>query len=283
MVLEEATKKVRPGWMTPNMWMHHEGSHYMSWLMTVIFIFGLCWSIYSMYMSRMGGLQDFVRYCGVRLKRVSRAAREIERKTFHLFGLTVPLCYALSLEYLGWTHLQFTYFSCVVTCLVWIGDIARLYVPFVRAHFPMARLLREHEINQLCGTCYFGLGCLLAIAFFPPIIGMTSMVYLVFGDMSAALIGVSFGGELASIKLGREGKKSVEGSMAMFITCSVVGFIVFRGAPLSEYIAIVGATVATIVELYEPFGLNDNLTIPIFTSFALLFALNRAQDACEYT
>ena len=39
------------------------------------------------------------------------------------------------------------------------------------------------------------------------------------GDMAAALIGVSFGGEVASLKLGREGKKSVEGSLAMFCVC----------------------------------------------------------------
>lgn len=272
---------VRPGWMTPDLWMHNEGSHYVSFMMTCIFVFGMFWVVYSMYMSRMGGLQDFVRYFGVRLKRVSRAAREIERKTFHLCGLVVPLTFALSHDYLGWTHLQFTCFSCVITSMVWMADIARLYVPIVRANFPFQRLFREHESHQLSGACYFSMGCLLAIAFFPPTIGMTSICYLVFGDMSAALIGVSFGGDIATIKLGREGKKSVEGSIAMLVVCCVIGFLFFRGAPLSEYVSLVGALVATAVELYEPFGLNDNLTIPLFTSFALLFALNRVQDACD--
>ena len=38
-----------------------------------------------------------------------------------------------------------------------------------------------------------------------------SILFLVLGDMSAAIIGVSFGGETVSLKLGREGKKSLEG------------------------------------------------------------------------
>ena len=46
-----------------------------------------------------------------------------------------------------------------------------------------------------------------------------AIIFLVLGDMAAALIGVSFGGEVASLKLGREGKKSVEGSLAMFCVC----------------------------------------------------------------
>lgn len=53
--------------------------------------------------------------------------------------------------------------------------------------------------------------------------------------MSAALIGVSFGGETVSLKMGREGKKSVEGSIAMFCVCFVLGMIAFAGRTLSEY------------------------------------------------
>ena len=81
--------------------------------------------------------------------------------------------------------------------------------------------LREHEKAQLSGCCYFSLGCTIAITFFPPAISTASILFLVLGDMSAALIGVAFGGESVTIKLGREGKKSVEGSAAMFVVCSL--------------------------------------------------------------
>ncbi len=82
------------------------------------------------------------------------------------------------------------------------------------------------------------------------------------GDMAAALIGVSFGGEVASLKLGREGKKSVEGSLAMFCVCFLVAMVFFWDVQLSEYAAVVAAATATLTELYEPLLLDDNLTIP---------------------
>jgi hypothetical protein len=38
-----------------------------------------------------------------------------------------------------------------------------------------------------------------------------------------------------------------------------------------------GALTATLTELHEPFGLNDNLTIPIFSSLAMQWAFSRIQ------
>uniref|UniRef100_A0A7S2IEZ6 Uncharacterized protein n=1 Tax=Haptolina brevifila TaxID=156173 RepID=A0A7S2IEZ6_9EUKA len=38
---------------------------------------------------------------------------------------------------------------------------------------------------------------------------------------------------------------------------------------MREYACFLGALVATLTELYEPFGINDNLSIPVFASIAL--------------
>ena len=67
--------------------------------------------------------------------------------------------------------------------------------------------------NSLWG--YFSLGCTLAIQIFAPVIAMTSILFLVMGDMTAALIGRSFGQSVCSMKIGPDRKKSVEGSAAM--------------------------------------------------------------------
>ena len=96
----------------------------------------------------------------------------------------------------------------------------------------------------------------------PPDVSSCAIIFLVLGDMAAALIGVSFGGEVASLKLGREGKKSVEGSLAMFCVCFLVAMVFFWDVQLSEYAAVVAAATATLTELYEPLLLDDNLTIP---------------------
>jgi hypothetical protein len=81
---------------------------------------------------------------------------------------------------------------------------------------------------QLTGASYFSLGLTLAICLFPPSLAITSILHLVLGDMMAALIGVSFGGDVCVVKLGRTGKKSVEGSVAMFLTCFLITITVSR-------------------------------------------------------
>ena len=146
---------------------------------------------------------------------------------------------------------------------------------------------------------------------------MASILFLVLGDMTAAIIGVSFGGDaLGTLKLGREGKKSLEGyvraghlpiasavhsaaldgrrlsstgarvcprvcslcgrsSLAMFFVCFLVGSTIFTHVRLREYPVFFGALVATLTELHEPLRLNDNLTIPVFSSIAMQLAFQR--------
>ena len=109
-------------------------------------------------------------------------------------------------------------------------------------------------------------------------VAITSILYLIVGDMAAALIGVSFGGENVVVKLGRDSKKSVEGSLAMFLVCFVIGCTVYAKTELREYAAFVSAAAATLTELWSEdyfFGLNDNLTIPVFSAMALTWALDR--------
>jgi dolichol kinase len=80
----------------------------------------------------------------------------------------------------------------------------------------------------LSGTCYFSLGCTLTISIFPAAVAIISIIYLVLGDMSAALFGISFGGDICVVKMGREGSKSMEGSVAMFIICCIIGYIAYE-------------------------------------------------------
>lgn len=221
-----------------------------------------------------------LRGLGVPLNRIKRALRELERKTFHLCGLLVPLAHLLLLE-AGFTN-GFCIRACWgLTAFGWAADLARVNVEVVRRNWPLASILREHERTQLTGACYFSLGCTLAITLAPPSVAACAILNLVLGDMAAALVGVSFGGEVANVKLGRAGAKSVEGSLAMFVVCVLVGCLVFANIPLREYAVVLGAATATLTELYEPFLLNDNLTIPVFSALALQIGLNRIRcPAC---
>jgi diacylglycerol kinase (CTP) len=191
------------------------------------------------------------------------------------------MLYQFLMENYHWSQAEFSYFCWMCTASIWIMDSFRVFVPGAQNLFPFSLLksiLREKEKTQLSGTCYFSLGCTLAIALFPPAVAITSIMWLVIGDMSAALIGVSIGGDMCVVKMGREGKKSVEGSVAMFTMCTIVGLVAFGEVYLREYAVVIGALVATLVELYEPFGINDNLTIPITSSLALQWGLSRIES-----
>eukprot|EP00494_Astrolonche_serrata_P003039 UN03045 len=138
--------------------------------------------------------------------------------------------------------------------------------------------MREKELDQLTGMCYFSLGCTVAITFFSPPIAMCSILFLVLGDLSAALFGVAFGGDTIVVKLGREGKKSAEGSIAMFCICYMVGTVIFWNVHLREYPVFWGALAATLTELYEPLYLNDNLMIPVISCIFLSWGFSRISE-----
>mmetsp|Transcript_65370 Transcript_65370/g.129393 ORF Transcript_65370/g.129393 Transcript_65370/m.129393 type:complete len:280 (-) Transcript_65370:283-1122(-) len=210
----------------------------------------------------------------VKAGKVQRALQEIERKAFHLCGLLVPITHQLLLWF-GMTNRFCCQLCWAITNTGTLCDVARLHSPSIANVWPGRKLLRDHEKKQLTGGCFFSLGCTLAICISPPSIAMASILFLVLGDMSAALIGVSFGGDLSSIKLGRQGKKSVEGSVAMFLVCFCIGCTIFASVELREYACFLGALVATLIELYEPLGINDNLTIPVFASLALQLGFGR--------
>jgi len=216
---------------------------------------------------------------GVCVKKVAKTASEIERKAFHLCGLLVPLIYQVLLSR-GWNQSECRKIVWAITIPGMSTDWMRVNVPFVKRNWPLKGILREREEHQLCGGSYFSLGCTLAIQFFPPVIAMTSIVFLVMGDMSAALVGRSFGGTWCSTKIGPDGKKSVEGSTAMFLVCMVFGCSIFSQVHLREYAVCIAALVATLAELYEPFGLNDNVTIPVLSGVALTFGFARTYS-CE--
>jgi dolichol kinase len=86
----------------------------------------------------------------------------------------------------------------------------------------------------------------------------------------AALVGISLG----RVKIG---KKSLEGTVACFITCFLIGIVLFWRIPLFEYVALVGAMSAAIVELWAPLNVDDNFTIPVLSAVMLQMICWRIQ------
>jgi len=110
--------------------------------------------------------KDFLTASGVALAKVQRTAAEIERKTFHVAGLLVPIIHQAMLS-AGFDNLFCVQICAGITVVGWAMDMVRVSFPSgaVARHWPLAKLLRAHEKSQLTGGCFFSLGCTLTIAF----------------------------------------------------------------------------------------------------------------------
>ena len=63
------------------------------------------------------------------------------------------------------------------------------------------------------------------------------------------------------------GQESLEGSAACFVVCASIALVT-----LNPIIALIGALVATVVELI-PFPIDDNLTVPLISGVVMHFLM----------
>jgi glycerol-3-phosphate acyltransferase PlsY len=121
-------------------------------------------------------------------------------------------------------------------------------------HKIFGNMLRGSESDHYSAATYLLISSFLVIMVFHKDIAILCLLFLIFGDGAAAIIGKSFG----RTKLFN---KSLEGTLAFLIVCTVIGFF-FAYIPLS--IRLAGAFTAALVELL-PLRASDNLRIPIMS------------------
>ncbi len=165
----------------------------------------------------------------------------------------------------------------ILTFVALLLDLARYLSPAVGKIFYkiFGFLLRKHELDtrkkNLNGATYVLISALISIILFPKILFITAFSILIISDSMAALIGRKFGRHKLF-------SKSLEGTLAFFISASIVVFLTpkVNNLPMEYLIGIIAAAVGAIVENVS-FGLaDDNLAIPIsigFTMWLLYMAL----------
>jgi glycerol-3-phosphate acyltransferase PlsY len=187
-----------------------------------------------------------------------------QRNVYHLgTGLLFPIGY-----YFG--HKIGTVITIAIFFLILLAlEIARFKHPgFNKWAFKhLNPLFKPKEKSHLVGTTYFLLGALITVIFSPKYIAIVSLTFLAVADVAAAFVGERYG----RIKFF---DKTLEGSMAFFITSIVIGIVLMQlpkmqTAGLNFQLVIWGALTATIVELFSV-KIDDNLTIPILTSLIMI-------------
>lgn len=182
---------------------------------------------------------------------------ELKRKSFHALSASYALLYAL-------TSRSTTLFV-LGGLLVVVGLIENLRLAYPELNRKLlgyfGGIHREEEEEKFSGVFWTLLGCVLTIFIIPEKnIVLAAMWYLILGDGLAALVGQTYGTL-------RVGHKSLEGSLACFISCWVVGMVFLPNLPGSN-LALFGAMVATIIEAV-PLPLNDNFWLPLLSGLAL--------------
>jgi dolichol kinase len=183
---------------------------------------------------------------------------ELIRKLIHLFSLSIPIIYYYIPRSNAIIILSVLAFAAIVI------DMSRYFYP------PMAKifyalfgfLLRKHEMDtrkkNLSGATYVLISALICVIIFPKVLFITAFSILIISDSMAALIGRKFGKHKFLAK-------SLEGTLAFFISASIVVFFTpkIEGA-VSEYIiGIIAAAVSAIVENISFGFADDNLSIPL--------------------
>lgn len=195
---------------------------------------------------------------------VKATRTEWPRLIFHTgSGITIVLIYGLTsigkpaaLIILGAIALFFV-----------IGDLLRHHHAATAnlARKIFGALMRPEEEKRLGGSTYYVVGCWLAVLAFSRVIACTSVLFLVFGDGAASVVG-------KGLSQRKPWTKSLARTLTNFTVCFGIGLVIFKmTAQLDPWpVSTMGALGATLGELVPRL---DNLTIPILSGLLLTTAV----------
>ena len=142
----------------------------------------------------------------------------ITRKLFHITG--VLIVFAL-MNYLSETACWTIYVTLGVPFIVW--DFSRQYFKslnkFTLKFF--SPVLRDYEEFYLSGVTYLILGVGISYYIFPKEVALLSVLFLAIGDPVASFFGLLYGQDKII------GNKSLQGSLAAFIACTIAAYLFF--------------------------------------------------------
>jgi len=192
-------------------------------------------------------VNSFPIFPGVKL--LPELKTEIVRKAIHFFIALSPSMAAMSrpftVLFLLAGTLSYTYMENL--------RLSGIKVPLISSLTSMAS--RSRDIGHfVMGPVTLGLGASLALLLYPSPAAAIAIYALAFGDGFASLVGKSFGRRRPSFLCG----KSIEGSLACFVTVLISAYGVSRDL----HVAFIAALTAMAVEAL-PLDDYDNLALPV--------------------
>ena len=188
----------------------------------------------------------------------AKVKNEAPRKAIHLTSIAVPLAIL---------HLPLTVCrrALLVVCVaLLLADVAKIHQPKLRTLFVtyFGPLIRRHEHSGITGSTYMMTSALLTTYLFEPAVAGAAMLFLIVGDLFAAIVGMAWGRT-------RLFHKSLEGFLAGFVTSFAAVLVLVPSLPWGA--VALGALVAAIIEVL-PIPVDDNFRIPLVAGLVLQWA-----------
>lgn len=182
--------------------------------------------------------------------------QEIFRKLIHLASSVVPIAYQFWL-----TREQILLISCMITAVLLGGEVLRRTWKQGSLLFSkiFGSLLRINETHKLTGATYLYLSATITIFLFEKSVAVPAILTLTVSDSMAAIIGKSLG----RYKIFG---KTLEGSLAFFITTIIIFYICFGS--LEPYLILIAALIS-LLELI-PLRFNDNPVVSLAAAVMLM-------------
>ncbi|MFH1540569.1 MAG: diacylglycerol/polyprenol kinase family protein [Elusimicrobiota bacterium] len=182
---------------------------------------------------------------------------EAKRKISHWFILLVPFFYIFFLE-----EKMVLTILVVIILIVAVFELVRLKNEKLNQKILKIfdGIYRQNETKKISTLLFTLSGIFFAILFFEKKIALLAIFFLIFGDGFAALVGEKYG------KNKIFNNKTLEGVVANFLSCLVVGIIFSFFCHMKFSQIFFGAIAAAIIEI---FFTKDNLLIPTVSAFIM--------------
>jgi dolichol kinase len=200
--------------------------------------------------------------------------KELSRRLWHIFGgLCIPASGLLVAENIFLPALI------SITIAALIVEIVRLRSPRVNRRFVTVFrvLLREREVSTLTGSTYLFIAASVVFVLCDKSIAAIALAFVVVGDPVAGMVDERWGMPRASSgkRSGHGlGGRSLEGSLACFVACLVVGVALAAVTHVALWVVVLAAIFATVVESLS-WPVNDNLSVPLVAAgvMSLVYAI----------
>ncbi len=122
-------------------------------------------------------------------------------------------------------------------------------------------LFKKKEQHKFSSMSLFLASAFLTILIFDKIIAISSITFLIFGDLFSKIFGLAYGRQ-------KLWDKTLEGSLAFFGASLIAGYVIAIATGAPFLLLLFGAFVAALVELL-PSSIDDNFTVAVICATAM--------------